>query len=310
MRHYSRHPGTNMSRRLFLAGSVMAGCLGASVLVSADASPSRQVSDAASGDGPPGPGPTGAGPAALVPAAEAVPGKDAIVAEFEGEKPTQWGLQVSGTASRLPAGSAGTLLSFDCCGGPGGNQVDQDLIDLLTRTGTPAIFFLNARWVQANPKTARDLAGNPLFEIGNHGTRHVPLSVTGRSAYGIRGTASPAEVYDEVMASQDSLHSLTGKTARFFRPGTAYLDDTAAAIVRRLGLVPVSFSINGDGGATYTSGTVLREVTKAKAADIIIAHANHPGGGTAPGMAAALPALQSSGRAPVKIEDTTAAAWS
>jgi peptidoglycan/xylan/chitin deacetylase (PgdA/CDA1 family) len=164
----------------------------------------------------------------------------------------------------------------------------------------PATFFLNARWIQANPGPARALAENPLFELGNHGTRHVPLSVTGRSAYGIPGTANPAEVYDEVMASQEALHALTGRQARFFRPGTAFFDEVAVAIVRKLGLIPVSFTVNGDGGATYPSDTVFGEVSKAKSGDVIIGHGNHPGSGTAPGIARALPVLQSSARAPVR----------
>lgn len=203
-----------------------------------------------------------------------------------------------GTVATLPAGSSGTLLTFDCCGGPGGNVVDQALIDTLNRAGVPAMFFLNARWIRATPGPAKSLAENPLFEIGSHGTRHVPLSVTGRSAYGIPGTASPAEVYDEVMTNQEVLHSLTGRTSRVFRPGTAFFDEVAVAIVRRLGLVPVSFSINGDGGATYSADTVFSQVNAAKPGDVIIAHANHPGSGTAGGIIRAIPALRSSGRAP------------
>ncbi|HCC41814.1 MAG TPA: polysaccharide deacetylase, partial [Arthrobacter bacterium] len=92
--------------------------------------------------------------------------------------------------------------------------------------------------------------------------------------------------------------------ARYFRPGTAFFDEIAVAIVRELGLIPVSFSINGDGGATYPAPVVLREVTAAKAGDIIIAHANHPGGGTATGIARALPALAAAGLTPGRLTAT------
>ncbi|WP_404593155.1 polysaccharide deacetylase family protein [Paenarthrobacter histidinolovorans] len=228
------------------------------------------------------------------------------MAEFMGLKPSQWGLQLPGTMSRLSTRIAGVVLTFDCCGGPGGNEVDEELISLLERTHTPAVFFLNTRWVQANPANAKRLAANPLFEIGNHGTKHIPMSVSGRSAYGIPGTGSPSEVYDEVMAAQDILSDLIERPPKYFRPGTAYFDDIAVSIVRKLGLTPVSFSVNGDGGATYTSETVLNEVSKAKAADIIIAHANHPGRGTAPGMSAALPILRASGLTAISINDPTA----
>jgi peptidoglycan/xylan/chitin deacetylase (PgdA/CDA1 family) len=237
-------------------------------------------------------------------AAPAPPGKDGIVASFAGRLPRSWGLQIPGTATTLPAGSPGIALTFDCCGGPGGSGVDQALIDVLRRTRTPATFFLNSRWIQANPGTAKSLAEDPLFEIGNHGTRHIPLSVSGRSAYGVPGTANPAEVYDEIMINQEALHRLTGTAPRYFRPGTAYFDEIAVAIVRQLGLVPVSFSINGDGGATYPPPVVFREVTAAKAGDIIIAHANHPAGGTAAGITRALTALHAAGVEPGRLTAT------
>jgi peptidoglycan/xylan/chitin deacetylase (PgdA/CDA1 family) len=236
--------------------------------------------------------------------APAPPGKDGIVASFAGRIPRSWGLQIPGTATRLPAGFPGIALTFDCCGGPGGNGVDQALIDTLRRTRTPATFFLNSRWIQANPGAAKSLAEDPLFEIGNHGTRHVPLSVSGRSAYGVPGTSNPAEVYDEIMMNQEAVHRLTGTAPRYFRPGTAYFDEIAVAIVRELGLVPVSFSINGDGGATYPPAVVFREVAAAKAGDIIIAHANHPSGGTAVGVTRALTALHAAGVEPGRLTVT------
>lgn len=236
--------------------------------------------------------------------APAPPGKESIVASYAGRLPHSWGLQIPGTATKLPAGSQGIALTFDCCGGPGGNGVDQALIDVLRRTQTPATFFLNSRWIQANPGTAKSLAEDPLFEIGNHGTRHVPLSVSGRSAYGVPGTSNPGEVYDEIMINQEALHRLTGTAPRYFRPGTAYFDEIAIAIVRELGLVPVSFSINGDGGATYPPAVVFREVAAAKAGDIIIAHANHPAGGTAAGITRALTALYAAGVEPGRLTAT------
>ena len=60
-------------------------------------------------------------------------------------------------------------------------------------------------------------------------TRWKP-SVTGRSAYGIPGTRSAGEVYDEVAGNQAKLTRLLGKPARFFRSGTAYCDDIAERI--------------------------------------------------------------------------------
>lgn len=292
---HSNHPGTAASRRAFILSAAMAlaGCQ----------NPPGQRTGRAVNAAPVTGTPEGH-PSTLPERVPAPPGKEQIAAAFTGQAPRAWGLQLPGVLTRLPAGNAGIALSFDCCGGPGGNAVDQALIDALQKTGTPATFFLNLRWVRANPGPAKSLAENPLFEIGNHGTRHVPLSVSGRSAYGIPGTASAAEIYDEVMINQDALHHLTGRTARYFRPGTAYLDDVAVRIVHAMGMVPVSFSTNGDAGATYPAAVVFREVTAARAGEIVIAHANHPTGGTAAGIARALPALHAAGIIPVPLTDT------
>ncbi|MEO5319850.1 polysaccharide deacetylase family protein [Arthrobacter sp. CC3] len=293
-----RHRKFLTSRRAFLltaAAISLAGC--------AANTPEAGTADEVAANAVAAP-PTPVVAAAAQAPAPVAPGRDSIVSSFSGRPPNSWGLQLPGTATRLAAGAQGVALTFDCCGGPGGNGVDQALIDVLRHTRTPATFFLNSRWIQANPGTAKSLAEDPLFEIGNHGTRHVPLSVSGRAAYGVPGTSSPAEVYDEIMLNQEALHRLTGTAPRYFRPGTAYFDDVAVAIVRELGLVPVSFSINGDGGATYPMPVVLREVSAAKPGDVIIAHANHPNGGTASGITRALPILRAAGLEPVRLAVT------
>ncbi|VXB35080.1 hypothetical protein ARTHRO9V_150011 [Arthrobacter sp. 9V] len=86
------------------------------------------------------------------------------------------------------------------------------------------------------------MAADPLFELANHGTAHLPLSVNGRAAYGIQGTATIAAAYDELMGNQGILQELTGHPARFFRPGTAYYDDVAVEMTRKLGILPVNFT--------------------------------------------------------------------
>ena len=123
--------------------------------------------------------------------------------------PTSWGLQAAGIVQSLDTSDPVVALTFDACGGPtptsAGCSYDRALIDLLRQHHARATLFLNSRWIAANPATADELIGDPLFEIGNHGTRHVPLSVTGRAAYGEAGTPSAAEAYDEVAANHENL---------------------------------------------------------------------------------------------------------
>jgi peptidoglycan/xylan/chitin deacetylase (PgdA/CDA1 family) len=208
-----------------------------------------------------------------------------------------------GVVRVLPTTQRVIALTFDACGGRGGGGYDQSLIDFLRQREVPATLFLNSRWMDANPAAFRQLAGESLFEIANHGTRHRPLSVTGRSAYGIAGTRSAGEVYDEVAGNQAKLTRLLGVPPRFFRSGTAYCDDIATRIVTDLGERFVSFSVNGDGGATFTPEQVRRTVTAARDGSIVICHMNHPEKGTAGGIAAAVPYLLASGYRFVRLSD-------
>jgi peptidoglycan/xylan/chitin deacetylase (PgdA/CDA1 family) len=229
-------------------------------------------------------------PPSNAPAAPAaVPGKEQIVAEFGTLRPQEWGLHVTGVVNN--SASRHVALTFDACGGPGGTGCDHKLLKSLRSLNVPATLFINSRWITANASLAAELAADPLFELANHGTLHLPLSVNGRSAYGIAGTANPTAVYEELMGNHALMHGLTGVSPRFFRPGTAFYDEVAAAMTRRLGMLPVNFTINGDGGATFAPATVAAEVGKVAAGDIVISHFNRPASGTAEGYARALPRL-------------------
>lgn len=168
----------------------------------------------------------------------------------------------------LPAGTGSVALTFDCCGGPGGDTLDEGLIRVLRDTGTPATLFLAGRWVRSNPALTKDLAADPLFEIANHGTDHQPLSVTGASAYGIGGTADAGAVYDEIMGAQELIEARTGTKPHYFRSGTAHLDDVAAEICESLRLKVVNFNRNGDDGGTLQAAAVTGRLLEMREDDL------------------------------------------
>jgi peptidoglycan/xylan/chitin deacetylase (PgdA/CDA1 family) len=238
-----------------------------------------------------------------VPPAAPVLTRAQVVARYGRLRPHTWGFGGPGVARDLHTSRRVIALTFDACGGPGGSGYDQALIGFLRRRAVPATLFLNSRWIGANPAAFGRLAAEPLFEIANHGTRHLPLSVTGRSAYGTGGTRNAGEVYDEVATNQARLTRLLGVPPRFFRAGTAYCDDVAARIVTAMGDRLVSFSVNGDGGATFTPGQVRGIVTAAPGGSIVICHMNHPESGTSPGIAAAVPYLLARGYRFVRLSD-------
>ncbi|MGK4579477.1 polysaccharide deacetylase family protein [Kitasatospora sp. HPMI-4] len=283
-----------IARRRLLAAvtcGVLAGCAPAPRTAGPRASPGAPVGAAV-----PGPSTRASRPPEPVTRAE-------VVARYATATPTSWGFEAPGVVGRLPTTDRVVALTFDACGGPGGSGYDQALIGFLRGRAVPATLFLNSRWIDANLAAFRELAADPLFEIANHGTRHRPLSVSGRSAYGIPGTRNAGEVFDEVAGNRDKLTGLLGRPPRFFRPGTAYCDDVAARIVADLGERIAGFTVNGDAGATYSPAQVRKEVAAAPPGSIVICHMNHPGGGTAAGVAAAVPRLLDSGYRFVRLSD-------
>lgn len=240
-------------------------------------------------------------PSTAPPSASPAPTRADVVARYTGVTPTAFGLDVPGVVNRLPTAERVVALTFDACGGARGSGYDAALIDALRATGTPATLFLNQRWIAAHPDLTAELAADPLFELANHGTTHLPLSVAGAEAYGIPGTAGPGEVFDEIDGNRRTLTELTGAAPRFFRSGTAHYDDVAVRIAGDIGETVVNFDVNGDAGATFSARQVTAALLSASPGSIVIGHLNQPGGGTAAGVAAALPQLTADGFRFVKL---------
>ncbi|MDH6246386.1 polysaccharide deacetylase family protein [Mycobacterium sp. OTB74] len=232
-----------------------------------------------------------AGSLVLSAPARAIPDPEAVVGANSRRAPTQWGEALPGVGRSFSPAGRQIALTFDACRG----GCDDALLDTLQANAVPAVLFLNGRWIDEHPDRASKLAANPLFDIGNHGTRHVPLSVTGRSAYGIAGTRSAAEVVDEVWANHQKIISVTGRAPTWFRPGTAHYDDVAVEIVHELGEQPLGFTVDADAGATAPAAKVRANMLGAAPGAIVIAHMNHPESGTHAALADVIPQMRSAG---------------
>ncbi|MDR7170589.1 peptidoglycan/xylan/chitin deacetylase (PgdA/CDA1 family) [Nocardia kruczakiae] len=293
--------GAELSRRrLLAAGAAVAAGFAAAGCATAEGNSSVKTIISTA---PPAPVHPSVPPAAspVTAALSAQPDPVAVAARYAGRQPTGWGMDLPGIITSIPAQGKQMALTFDACGGPDNDEINTELMNYLVAHDIPATLFLNKRWIDADPRRAEQLAANPLFELANHGTRHCPLSVTGHTAYGIAGTASPQQAIDEVWGNHERLTRLLGHPPRFFRAGTAHYDDVAVAIVRDLGETPVGFSINGDAGATFSAAQVRTAMSAAQPGAISIAHMHRPKSGTAEGMSVVLPVLRSRGFEFVKL---------
>ncbi len=239
--------------------------------------------------------------AAPLPSLESL--KEITTSRYADVKPVRWGEQVPGVRTRLDTKEKVIALTLDACGSGKGKGVDSRLLDFLIDQQIPATLFINGRWIDANPGLFRQLAANPLFEIANHGIRHKPASINGRSIYGIAGTQNVAEVVEEIELNARKIEAISGVRPKLYRSGTAYYDEIAVQISQGLGHEVAGYSLLGDAGATWSAAQVKTALLKAVSGDIALLHMNHPEAGTGAGIIAAVPELQRRGFRFVRMSD-------
>jgi peptidoglycan/xylan/chitin deacetylase (PgdA/CDA1 family) len=229
--------------------------------------------------------------------------KERIVSAFTGRVPQEWGEGIRGVKTKLDTDQKVLALTFDACRGPRGLNYDAQLIQYLETEKISATLFVSGRWIEANLETFKKWSNHPLFEIENHGLNHKPCSAIGRSVYGIKGTQSVGEIYDEIERNALTIQTMTGRKPKCYRPGTAFCDEICVEIGRTLGVEVVNFSVRGDGGATYSKNQVKEALLNAPPASIILMHMNHPGSETAEGVIEAIPELRKRGFRFVKLSE-------
>lgn len=223
---------------------------------------------------------------------------------YEHQKPTEWGEFISGVKTKMETNEKAMALTFDACGGEHGSLYDEALMNYLIDHQIPATLFVNARWIKSNEPLFLELAENPLFQIENHGTEHKPLSVSGKSAWGIDGTKSIEDAYEEVLVNHNLITELTGVEPTMFRPGTAFFDNIAVKLLDDLEIEAVNYSILGDAGATFTPEQVTNAlVDHAEHGAIALLHMNQPSSGTAEGVKQAIPLLMEAGYTFVRLSE-------
>jgi peptidoglycan/xylan/chitin deacetylase (PgdA/CDA1 family) len=157
--------------------------------------------------------------------------------------------------------------TFDACSTEAPTEYDERIIKTLVDEHVPATIFVGGRWAQDEAPHVRELAANPLFEIGNHTWSHPHLSQL----------ASEKEIRDEIERAQVELATITGAWPALFRPPFGEYDQRVVRVADGLGLRTVMFDVaSGDPGKEVTKEALVRWVLhQAHAGSIIVMHINH-----------------------------------
>ena len=159
------------------------------------------------------------------------------------------------------------------------------LLDLLSRRGVRATFFLVGSRAQSHPALVRQIlaAGHC---IGNHSWSHRNLAL-----------APSSTIEDQLSRTNQTLAEITGAPPRFFRPPYGARRPATLAIARRLGLTPVLWNaMTSDWKNPSADAIALRLIHKidrlyrlGQAANIVLHDGSHshPSADRAPSVAAA-----------------------
>jgi peptidoglycan-N-acetylglucosamine deacetylase len=121
---------------------------------------------------------------------------------------------------------------------------NEEVIDVLRNTGTPATLFLTGLWAQTYPGVTRSLAGDPRFEIANHSLEHKAF----RPCYTLP-VLREDEKQEAITGSERVVEQISGERPYYFRfPGgsaeCATPDDIA--LVTAAGEQAVDWTAAGD----------------------------------------------------------------
>ena len=191
-------------------------------------------------------------------------------------------------------------LTLDACSGRTDNRILSALVD----NNIPATIFISGRWLKRNAEAMTVLNAHPeLFELENHGARHVPAVDVATRVYGIKAAGSSAAVEAEVLGGAAALTGAGEPAPRWFRGATAKYDETAIAEIRKLGFKIAGYSINADGGSLLGAATTEKRLASARDGDVIIAHINQPTHPAGRGLVKGLLDLKSRGVMFVRLDD-------
>ena len=231
--------------------------------------------------------------------------KKRVVSESKKTPAGNWGEFVKGVDESISTKNRIVAFTFDACGGKRGSGCDKELIDYLHQEEIPATLFISGKWIDSQFTEFLALSRDTLFEIENHGLNHKPCTITGQSAYGIKGTSDLEEAFDEIEGNARKIEALTKRRPLYFRSATAFIDEASARMAMRLGITTVSYQVLSGDAVPFTPESVIVQnvMNKIKPGAIVIMHFNHPEWNTKEAMEKIVPKLRKMGYSFVRLKD-------
>src|SRR5262245_43111504 len=109
-------------------------------------------------------------------------------------------------------------LTLDACGG----GADMRILDALEQNRIPATVFVTGTWLRRNKQAMALMLSNPdLFELEDHGARHLPAVDFPDRVYGLKAAGSREAIESEIREGAVDLLAAGGGTARWYRGAAA-----------------------------------------------------------------------------------------
>lgn len=179
---------------------------------------------------------------------------------------------------------------------------NEKVIAALRQQQAPATLFLTGLWIETYPDATKQLAADPLFELGNHSYSHGAFHSPCYSLFPIPESKQAAEV----QKTDDLLKQYAAPYKRYFRFPGLCSDAQAMKTVEGQGYTVIGGDVDGADAFEKSPKWVASEVVShVRPGSIVVLHMH--GGPNAPATAAALPEivtkLRSEGYSFVKVSD-------
>ncbi|MER7929817.1 polysaccharide deacetylase family protein [Streptomyces sp. NPDC096057] len=183
-------------------------------------------------------------------------------------------------------------LTFD--GGP--SKPTPNLLDILREKHVHATFFVQGKGhTDTYPKTLSRMAREG-HEIGNHTWSHKILT-----------KLSVRQIHAELDPVQEEVREITGHTPVLMRPPQGRTDDKVSAVLRKMGLAQVLWSVTAKDYATTDTAVITKRVLEQTRRDgIILLHDRYPG--TIPAVPGIIDTLRERGYTIVTVSQLLAPA--